>query len=62
VTRRFGCCSGCLLLFALLLIVSSWMRSSWPERALELLIAAALLVIVGAFQARHTLRPGGKRP
>jgi len=57
VTGRFGCCSGCLVLFALLLLTSAWIGSTWAERALELLSAVALVAIYAAVN----LRRGGGR-
>ncbi len=51
---RNGCCSGCLWVIALLLLTSSWLNSSWPLRAVELLIGVVVLVAAGLVQARRT--------
>jgi len=40
-----GCCSGCLWLFAIALLIYSWEGSPWPLRGLELL---TVVVVVGA--------------
>jgi hypothetical protein len=42
--RSRGCCSGCLWLFAIALLIYSWEGSSWPLRGLELLTVVVVVV------------------
>jgi hypothetical protein len=63
--RRFGCgCGSCLLWFIIVvLLVDGWVGSSWPLRAVELLIAAAVVVAVAHGQRRTSRHFGvAERP
>ena len=56
--RSGGCCSGCLWIFVVLLLASAWLNSTWPLRAVELLIGVVLIGCAGMVQARRA-RKGG---
>jgi hypothetical protein len=49
-----GCCSGCLWLFVIALLIYSWEGSSWPLRALELGTLAVVAVAAIAYQQRRS--------
>ena len=51
-----GCCSGCLILVLVLLLTDSWLGSSWPLRAVELLTAVLVVGVLGYRQRRASRR------
>lgn len=62
MTRKSGgCFSGCgnflFWFFVLALLTYGWIGSTWPLRALEILLA---LVVVGAFRGVRGRRGGRK--
>jgi hypothetical protein len=51
--RKSGaCCSGCLFLLLVLLLTDSWLGSSWPLRAVELLTGVVVVAALGYGQLR----------
>lgn len=62
MVRRLGrgCCSGCIWLFAIALLVVSWQASPWSLRALELLLL--LVVVLVAAAVVQSRRPEPVRP
>lgn len=60
--KSAGCCSGCLLLVLVLLLTDSWLGSSWPLRAVELLTAAAVVAALGYGQLRLARSGGSLTP
>lgn len=57
-----GCCSGCLSVLIFLVLAASWLGSTWPERAGELLIAVVLLTVAALVQARFRHHQRRARP
>jgi uncharacterized membrane protein len=54
--RKSGCCcSGCLWLFAIALLVYSWESSTWPLRAAELLTGVAVIAAIAYRQHRRSM-------
>jgi hypothetical protein len=47
-----GCCSGCLWLFAIALLIYSWEGGPWPLRALELLTVVVIVIAFAYWQHR----------
>jgi peptidoglycan/LPS O-acetylase OafA/YrhL len=51
-----GCCSGCLWLFAIALLIYSWEGSGWALRAVELLLVAVVVIAAAIYQQRRRSR------
>ena len=59
--RGCGGCGSCLLWFVIaVLLVDGWVGSSWPLRAVELLMAAALVGAI-AYRAAPSVRVWRRR-